>query len=425
MKQQATELSRYMMAFDQLREAILIVALADASVVAWNQSACRQLLLREAGGKDINLFSLRGETFDPVAWQHQLDALEQQSELVFRHWHVRTNRQAFPVEEIVHRVTLDGSDYLISSARALTDRPPQPEGDSDRGPLLAFVLSESTDGMWDWNVATGNVFYSMPLKRMLGYGPYEIQHTLFTWQDSIHPDDKDRVEEKLGQYLKGSVDRYDLEYRLRTRHGGYLWIHDRGHVTDRGVNGEALRVIGMVQNINARKLMEEQLLRMATTDELTGLLNRRAGYVQFERLLAQALRNKDTLSVALLDLDHFKQLNDRFGHICGDKALGITAGVIASGVAADDVLMRWGGEEFLLVLPGVGYDEARLRVEDMRGQLENTALPLSGEQISLTLSGGVVSFPQHGNSIHTLVQKADTALYQAKKAGRNCVRGPE
>lgn len=419
MSTQATELSRNMQAFDHLREAIYVLDPAGSSIIACNLAASRQLLRSQEQLCASDLFHLRGESYDDSTWRNILLQLDQQSLLVFHQWHVRSNRQAFPVEETLHRVHWDNNNYLLCSVRDLSSRSTRQEEVDDREPLLSFILTEATDGMWDWNVTTGNVFYSMPLKRMLGFGPYEIEHTLISWQDSIHPEDRERVERLLEQYMSGDTDRYNLEYRLATRNGGYLWIHDRGLVTSRDANGQATRVVGMVQNINARKVMEEQLLRMATTDELTGLLNRRAGYVAFERALASSAAQSTPLSIALLDLDYFKSINDQFGHTVGDHALSLAARVFSNSVRPDDVLMRWGGEEFLLVMPATAHDDALRLVNNLRSQLEQTPLQLSGIAHTLTVSGGVASCCAGSCSARKLVHLADVALYRAKSAGRN------
>ncbi len=411
-----------MQAFDQLKEVVLIVNPEDASLLACNREACDQLVLTAADIFDKTLCDIRDDEYDAERWQQYVAAVRRKDGGSSHHWYLRAGGEAFPVEEMAQSVYWDGRELLLISARDLTARASLGNEEiSDREPLLHFVLDEATDGMWDWNVVRDEVFYSMPLKRMLGYGPYEIDHSLFTWKDSIHPDDQDRVGRLLDDYLNGRTDRYELEYRLGKRQGGYLWIHDRGLVTGRDENGRALRVVGMVRNIHERKQMEEQLLRMATVDELTGLLNRRAGYVAFERLLRLADRDKDDLSIALLDLDAFKTINDNYGHSVGDLALVMTARVFLSRIRSPDVLMRWGGEEFLLVMPHTGSAEARQLVDELRTTLASTPLETPDDCIHITVSAGLASRSQDGLDVGQLVHAADNALYSAKSQGRNRV----
>ena len=313
-------------------------------VLACNREACRQLLRPVAEVTGMSLFDIRDDEFNTQCWQATLTAVRRQHTYLTHTWHVRAQGQAWPVEELMHAVHWDGREYLLLTVRDMTRRAVMVEAAGDREPLLSFVLNESTDAMWDWDVARNQVFYSMPLKRILGFGPYEIQHTLQSWEETIHPDDKERVGQELDNYLHGRHDRYDLEYRLVRRDGSYLWIHDRDHVTERDADGRALRVVDMVKNIHARKLMEEQLLQMATVDELTGLLNRRAGQATFAQLLKQAEQEGDVCSVAMMDMDDFKAINDSYGHHAGDQVLRLAAGIFSSRLRASNVLVRWGGE---------------------------------------------------------------------------------
>jgi len=414
---------QYMDAYDLLREAVFIVSPEDSVVLDCNRHAGRDLMREKHQIVGCSLFDIRDDEFDSIHWCSLLDKIRKQAPLIRNSWYLRENGQAYPTEEIMELVNWCGEERLLISVRDISPRAAAGAELGNREPLLSFVLNEATDGMWEWDVDRDEVFYSMPMKRMLGYGPYEIEHNLFTWKNSIHPDDSERVMEELDNYLNGHHDRYDLEYRLGKSNGGYVWIHDRGHVTTRDEKGRALRVVGMVRNIHSRKLMEEQLMRMATRDELTGLLNRRSGYVAFEQQLQLATRENQNFSIALFDLDAFKNINDSYGHQVGDRALSMAAGMIASRVRLSDTLMRWGGEEFLLVMPDTDLTGARALAEEIRNSLQQTPFRASGKSLQLTLSAGVASSPDDGTTTTQLVHAADKALYLAKDKGRNRVEG--
>lgn len=281
----------------------------------------------------------------------------------------------------------------------------------------------SGTGIWDWDLTTNNVFYAPQLKRMLDYGPYEVQHTLLTWKDSLHPEDAGRILAATEEYVSGKQDLYDIEYRLKTRNGDYIWVHDRGYVCARGDDGRALRVVGMVHNIDEYKKLEARLRELAMIDELTGLLNRRAGYAVFEQQLQLAIRQRTVFTIALLDLDTFKNVNDQFGHQVGDRALRLASDTFRSRLRASDTLMRWGGEEFLLLMPDTGLAAGLGVCEELRRQLESASLKVSGRRVPLTVSAGLAACPEHGKSIKNLVQSADKALYRAKSFGRNRIVG--
>lgn len=163
---------------------------------------------------------------------------------------------------------------------------------------------------------------------------------------------------------------------------------------------------------------------MATHDSLTGLLNRRALYDNANRQLARARREGLPLSVIMIDLDHFKGINDRHGHLAGDQALRLAATVLQHGLREYDLLGRWGGEEFLMVLPATDVPESLAVAERMRDEISQSPLNLtSGQRITFQASFGVTTLAPGRTEVHfdELVHDADLALYQAKRRGRNQV----
>lgn len=165
----------------------------------------------------------------------------------------------------------------------------------------------------------------------------------------------------------------------------------------------------------------QQMEYLAMHDELTHLLNRRALHDQAEAELSRATRDASSFSLILLDIDHFKSVNDRFGHAAGDAALRLVANTLTQQVRAYDAVGRWGGEEFLVLLPNTALVEARTAAERIREAIEAARLPLvSGGEVQLTASLGVVTRVGSA-SVQDLTHQADTALYRAKQAGRNRV----
>jgi diguanylate cyclase (GGDEF)-like protein len=159
--------------------------------------------------------------------------------------------------------------------------------------------------------------------------------------------------------------------------------------------------------------------RRAATDALTGLPNRRHAEELIERLLVAARRNDCPLAVVLFDLDHFKQINDRFGHAFGDEALRATADTTRGLLRGSDHVARFGGEEFLLLLPDTPGPDAAAVAEKLRSRI--AALELVALDGGMTASFGVAVYPDHGIGADELIKAADTALYRAKETGRNRV----
>jgi diguanylate cyclase (GGDEF)-like protein len=157
---------------------------------------------------------------------------------------------------------------------------------------------------------------------------------------------------------------------------------------------------------------------LATTDMLTGALNRRRFLELAEQELARAARYRHPLCLAMLDLDHFKSINDRFGHAAGDAALRAVADVVRSGLRTVDLLGRYGGEELMVALPETGRAAASIALDRIRAQV--CLIQLSPPEATVRVSGGIVELNE-GESLEAGLKRADAALYEAKRGGRNRV----
>jgi diguanylate cyclase (GGDEF)-like protein len=166
---------------------------------------------------------------------------------------------------------------------------------------------------------------------------------------------------------------------------------------------------------NLRNLAIAEL--RAATDSLTGLPNKRAVADTTKRMFAQASRTGTPLSLLMLDLDHFKAINDRFGHPVGDQALADVGAALRAAVRSSDFAGRNGGEEFCVLLPDTDIDGARLSAEKIRALIADIAIP--GVDLAITASVGIATFPDHASSAERLERLADSALYLAKRSGRN------
>jgi two-component system cell cycle response regulator len=175
----------------------------------------------------------------------------------------------------------------------------------------------------------------------------------------------------------------------------------------------------------------QQQRRLSNADALTGAFNRRFLEHYLRHELARAMRHKTSLAVAMVDVDHFKQLNDDFGHAAGDRVLRHIAQALETSVRRTDLIARYGGEEFVVVLPESNAEQAMMRMERIRELVANSALPLekakarsSTANMKVTISVGIASWPQDGQASTELISSADRRMYDAKKRGRNLVVGP-
>jgi diguanylate cyclase (GGDEF)-like protein/PAS domain S-box-containing protein len=169
------------------------------------------------------------------------------------------------------------------------------------------------------------------------------------------------------------------------------------------------------------EMLQEQLCEQVTRDPLTGLFNRRYLQETLERELARADREGSCLSVIMIDIDHFKDFNDTYGHMAGDLVLRALADLLQYSSRAGDIACRYGGEEFLVVFPWASLQDAGQRADQIRQKFQDQPVVYSELQLTVTLSAGVAGFPQHGDNVDEILRAADRALYQAKRAGRNRV----
>jgi len=173
--------------------------------------------------------------------------------------------------------------------------------------------------------------------------------------------------------------------------------------------------------------LEGRLRRLAATDELTGLQNRREVQLRIDEEMSRSRRHHQALSVLVGDLDHFKRVNDTHGHDAGDEVLRAIGRRLRRNLREEDLAVRWGGEEFLLVLPSTTAEEAARVAEKLRELIGQTPIHCAGGPVAVTISFGVAAFAGE-TTVRELIKRADDALYRAKRTGRNRVclaRGPE
>lgn len=174
-----------------------------------------------------------------------------------------------------------------------------------------------------------------------------------------------------------------------------------------------------------RERERKTLKRLATVDTLTGVANRRYFLSLLKREMERSRRHHHPLSVAMLDIDHFKRINDTYGHDAGDRCLKAFCAVIAKRIRISDHFGRLGGEEFALIFPETGLKEAARSVESLRRRLETMNMTLNGRRIVLTMSAGVTEWTPGDPSVDEPLKRADALLYQAKSEGRNRVMTKE
>jgi diguanylate cyclase (GGDEF)-like protein/PAS domain S-box-containing protein len=287
---------------------------------------------------------------------------------------------------------------------------------------LKLVLQGAELGFWDWNIMTGKVERNEQWANMLGYSLQEITQTSKQWLDFIHPEDREKAWHSIEDVINGRSNAHNLEYRMLHKDGSIRWILDQANIMQRDTEGKPIRMSGTHSDVTERKEMIMKLQRQANIDYLTLASNRGYFMEQAELELNRAVRYGNALSLLMLDIDFFKQVNDAHGHRAGDAVLKKLVEVCREILREVDIIGRIGGEEFAILLPETASDEAVDVAERLREVMENTKVPLEdGLPLRFSLSIGVTSLTSKDDNVDVLLNSADKALYSAKNSGRNKV----
>jgi diguanylate cyclase (GGDEF)-like protein/PAS domain S-box-containing protein len=286
----------------------------------------------------------------------------------------------------------------------------------------ALAAEASHDALWDWDIATGHVFYSSSWKALLGYHDSEVGSASSEWLGRVHPDDALMVQEQVNRTLHGAAQFIDFEHRIRVASGDYRWMACSGRSVI-NEDGRPTRLVGSITDVTARRVLQEQLRQEALYDGLTGL----AKGTMFKDRLNEAFelsRQKPDHWFALLflDLDGFKAVNDDLGHAAGDELLASVAKRLKASLRKNDLAARLGGDEFAIILTEVGQvSELPLIVKRIQTLIR---LPhqVGGQAANVGAAIGVAVSGSHFSTAEEMLREADSAMYRAKR--KNKQAGP-
>jgi diguanylate cyclase (GGDEF)-like protein/PAS domain S-box-containing protein len=267
-----------------------------------------------------------------------------------------------------------------------------------------------------------NVYSNREVISVLGYKPEEIQKLESSSQGFYHPDDQslmDAHREALRHAQDGEVRR--IEYRARHADGHWVWLSGQETAFERGTDGLVKQIVGISQDVTARKIAQDKLAYQANFDALTGLSNRHHFLAGLQSVLRRSSIEHSGTAICLFDVDHFKAINDRFGHAAGDEVLEAIGNIVRGELRTSDIAGRLGGDEFCFALPRTDSNECARVAERMRDRLGTLAFGMNADSpFAVTATFGVAESEPDVN-VKELMEAADQALYRAKSAGRNRV----
>lgn len=261
------------------------------------------------------------------------------------------------------------------------------------------------------------------LAEMLGYSVEELLQ--IGPLETADRADRPLVKEQMRRRMSGEVDHVSYVFHALRRNGATLDVECHSSVMELGGRTVLINLmIDVTERVRAERevqALQDQLREQSIRDPLTGLYNRLPLNEFFDREISLARRSSGSVSVVMADLDHFKKVNDGYGHLVGDETLRVFSRLIGTAFRASDLYCRYGGEEFLIVLPGLTHEEAYMRTEQLRKTLEATEFASGSVPLRVTATFGVATYPEHGQNRDALIAAADRALYEGKRSGRNQV----
>ncbi|HKW83245.1 MAG TPA: diguanylate cyclase [Burkholderiaceae bacterium] len=284
---------------------------------------------------------------------------------------------------------------------------------------LSLALEGSGQALFDWDIRANRIHRGAQASVFRGGPAVETNGDPAEMHADIHPDDIATVLARQKDAMEGTTPLYHAEYRVRTESGGWVWLRSRGHVVERDAEGRALRLAGTDADISQRKATEQRLRDLAELDILTGLPNRGLFMDRLQQSMLRALRHGQPMALMFLDIDHFKRINDTLGHEAGDDLLKIFAYRLAATVRKSDTVARLAGDEFTVILEELHDTADAQALATKLVTAVREPINLAGRVVQVTTSIGVALSASEETDGAALLRRADAALYEAKRRGRD------
>ncbi len=356
------------------------------------------------------------------------------ADLVDQHRILRGREPSRPVSITVHRSEVESISALNAGAfDSLSEQELIPsvirravvhglERAEDRRALeelrarKALMMAGANDGLWEWNLERDRVIYSSRWKAILGLTDEEVRDGPESWYSRVHPDDLEGLRGNVQEHLDGKRSVHQFEFRIRHRNGAFIWVQTRG-LARRDDWGRATHIAGSLTDISRRKQAEAELHHTARRDALTGLATRRVLIEHLDRAIARARANEGVgYALLFLNLDRFRVVNESIGPEHGDQILAELAERLTNTCAAEDLVCRYGGDEFAILLDGlIDIAHARARADAIHEVLKRP-FDLDGNAVFASVSIGIASSGEAYESPSEILRDVTLATRRAKRA---------
>ncbi|SKA94629.1 PAS domain S-box-containing protein/diguanylate cyclase (GGDEF) domain-containing protein [Paucidesulfovibrio gracilis DSM 16080] len=309
---------------------------------------------------------------------------------------------------------------LFGTVQDITERKQAEEQQHAFTERIALASEAGGMGIWEWDLQSSELNWNNRMYTLYDIAPTEFSGLYDAWRQRVHPDDIAFTESSLWEALSEDKE-WHHEFRIVLRDGSIRHIQAAARL-HRERHGNSRRMVGINRDVTRSREAEHELRRLATTDALTGLLNR-ARFMQLaEREFERHKRYHTPLTMIMFDADHFKAVNDEHGHDVGDTVLRAIGEITRKQLREVDVLGRIGGEEFAVALPETTRTKGTLVAERIRTAIADTDVQTpGGRTVRFTISLGVAEAGREATRLSDLLRTADKALYKAKNNGRNRV----
>lgn len=279
-----------------------------------------------------------------------------------------------------------------------------------------FAAKAGNVGIWTWDVENNDMSWNSIMYELYDI-PSDVMPTYATWQSSLHPEDVTGVESLLDNAVQGKTT-FKTEFRIILTDGSVRHINTAAKV-ERNREGKPIRVTGISLDITKQKKAEEKIQHLADHDALTGLPNLRLAKDRALMAMSMSQRHKTSTAILFIDLDGFKNVNDKYGHEAGDILLKEVSARFLSNVREIDTVARIGGDEFLIILTELHHLDDAENVAKKLVKTISQDFMVKGSSVEIGASIGISLYPTDGQDLESLMKKADSAMYDIKKSGKN------